>query len=99
MSDLDVVIAIITFRSAALTIDCLRSIDTERLTPGLRVRVVVVDNDSGDAPMIAEAIEANSWSLWVKLVRAPRNGGFAYGNNLAIQRAYEVEPPDYVYLL
>jgi N-acetylglucosaminyl-diphospho-decaprenol L-rhamnosyltransferase len=32
-------------------------------------------------------------------VKAPKNGGFAYGNNLAIQRAYEVGPPDYVYLL
>jgi GT2 family glycosyltransferase len=99
MSDLDVAIAIVTYRSAALTIDCLRSIEPERVTSGMRIRVVVVDNASEDAPMIAEAIEANSWSSWVTLIKAPRNGGFAYGNNLAIQRAYELGSPDYVYLL
>jgi GT2 family glycosyltransferase len=99
MNDINIVIAIVTYRSATLAIDCLRSIDPERLTPGIRVRAVVVDNASGDAQIIAEAIEVNSWSSWVTLIRAPRNGGFAYGNNLAIQWAYEVAPPDYVYLL
>jgi len=99
MSDLDVATAIVTYRSAALTIDCLRSIEPERSTPGMRIRAIVVDNASGDAPMIAEAIEANSWSSWVTLIEAPRNGGFAYGNNLAIQRAYEDGPPDYIHLL
>jgi len=99
MSDLDVAIAIVTYRSAALTIDCLRSIEPERSTPGMRIRVVVVDNASEDAPTIAETVAANSWSSWVTLIKAPRNGGFAYGNNLAIQRAYEDGAPDYVYLL
>ncbi len=99
MSDLDVAIAIVTYRSAALTIDCLRSIEPERLTSGIRIRVVVVDNASDDAPMITEAIEANSWSSWVTLITAPRNGGFAYGNNLAIQCAYETGSPDYFHLL
>jgi N-acetylglucosaminyl-diphospho-decaprenol L-rhamnosyltransferase len=99
MNDMNIAIAIVTYQSANLTIDCLRSIDLDRLTPGIRVQVIVVDNASGDAPVIAEAIEANSWSSWVTLIRAPRNGGFAYGNNLAIQCAYVVGPPDYVYLL
>ncbi len=99
MSDFDVAIAIVTYRSAALTIDCLRSIEPERMTPGVRIRVVVVDNLSGDAPEIAKAIDANCWSSWVTLVTAPLNGGFAYGNNVAIRCAYELKPPDYVYLL
>jgi hypothetical protein len=99
MSDLEVAVAIVTYRSAAFTIDCLRSIEPERLTAGMRIRVIVVDNASGDAVVIARAIEENSWSSWVTLVKAQRNGGFAYGNNLAFQRAYEVGPPDYVYLL
>ena len=64
-----------------------------------RIRVVVVDNASGDAPAIAEAIEKNSWSSWVTLVRAPRNGGFAYGNNLAFRVAQEDGTPDYFHLL
>ncbi len=99
MSDLDVAVAIVTYRTAALTIDCLRSIEPERSTPFMRIRVIVVDNASEDAPTIAQAIEANSWSSWVTLVTAPRNGGFAYGTNLAIRRAYQDGPPDYIHLL
>jgi N-acetylglucosaminyl-diphospho-decaprenol L-rhamnosyltransferase len=99
MKGLDVAIAIVSYQSAHLTIDCLRSIESERQTTRMRVRVIVVDNASADAPVIADAVVANSWSSWVTLLEAPRNGGFAYGNNLAIQRAYETGPPDYVYLV
>lgn len=99
MNEIDVAIAIVSYRSAELTIGCLRSIEAERSTPGLRIRAVVVDNASGDAPAIAEAIEANTWSSWVTLVRAPRNGGFAYGNNLAFRIAREEGPPNYFHLL
>ncbi len=98
MKEINVTIAIVTYRSADLTIGCLRSIEAERSMPGLRIRVVVVDNDSGDAPAIAKAIEANSWS-WVTLVRAPKNGGFAYGNNLAFRFARNDGPLDYLHLL
>ena len=99
MTEIDVAIAIVTYRSADLTIDCLRSIEAERSMPGVRIRAVVVDNASGDAPAIARAIETNSWSSWVTLVRAPRNGGFAYGNNLAFRIARTYRPPDYFHLL
>jgi GT2 family glycosyltransferase len=99
MKELDVAVAIVSYNSAGLTIDCLRSIEPERLTPGVRVRAIVVDNASGDAAEIGEAIAANSWSSWVTLIQTGRNGGFAYGNNLAIQEAYSERSPDYVYLL
>jgi len=36
---------------------------------------------------------------WVALVVAEKNGGFAYGNNLGIARAYEQHAPSYIYLL
>ncbi len=99
MNEIDVAIAIVSYQSAALTIDCLRSIAVDRSTPGVCIRVIVVDNASGDAPAIEEAIEANSWRSWVTLVAAPRNGGFAYGNNLAFRRACYDRPPDYFHLL
>lgn len=99
MNEIDVAIAIVSYRSAALTIDCLRSIDVERSTPGVSIRVIVVDNASGDAPAIAEAIQKNLWSSWVTLVQAPRNGGFAYGNNLAFRIAQDDGRPDYFHLL
>ena len=99
MAEIDIVVAIVSYRSAALTIECLQSIDADRTAPGLRIRTIVVDNASGDTPMIARAIEANSWSSWVTLIEAPRNGGFSYGNNLALRYAYEKQRPDYLHLL
>jgi N-acetylglucosaminyl-diphospho-decaprenol L-rhamnosyltransferase len=99
MKEIDVAVAIVSYKSAQLTIDCLGSIEAERSIGQTRIRVVVVDNASGDAPAIAEAIEKNSWLSWVTLVRAPRNGGFAYGNNLAFRVAQENGTPDYFHLL
>jgi N-acetylglucosaminyl-diphospho-decaprenol L-rhamnosyltransferase len=99
MSELDVAVVIVTYKTAALTIESLRSVDAERSAAGFTLRAVVVDNASGDAPSIAEAIESHGWGTWVTLVTAPKNGGFAYGNNLGIARAYETRVPSYIYLL
>jgi N-acetylglucosaminyl-diphospho-decaprenol L-rhamnosyltransferase len=99
MSAADVVIAIVSYKSAALTIECLRSIDAERSTPGVRIRAIVVDNASGDAPEIARSIEDNSWASWVTLATAPKNEGFGYGNNLAFRYAHDKGRPDYFHLL
>ena len=52
----NVVIAIVTYRSADLTIDCLRSIESERVSSEMRIRAIVVDNASGDTLAIAEAV-------------------------------------------
>jgi N-acetylglucosaminyl-diphospho-decaprenol L-rhamnosyltransferase len=99
MRVIDVAIAIVTYRSAALTIDCLSSVEAERASPGIRIRAIVVDNASGDAELIAKAIDKYGWWSWVTLVTAPKNGGFAYGNNLALKYAMLDEPPQYVHLL
>ena len=96
---LDIAVVIVSYKSAALTVDALRSLAGECATPGLAVRAVVVDNASGDAPEVAACIAANHWESWVSLVTAPRNGGFAYGNNLGLTHAYAAGRPDYVYLL
>lgn len=64
--------------------------------------VVVVDNASGDdsADRIERAIQGEGWGGWVRFVRAPRNGGFAYGNNIAIRAALQERPGlRYVHLL
>lgn len=95
----DIAVVIVTYKTAILTINCLRSISAERETSALNIRVVVVDNASGDTEEIAKAIESNDWSSWISVVTAPRNGGFAYGNNLGIGHAYMMKPPAYVHLL
>jgi N-acetylglucosaminyl-diphospho-decaprenol L-rhamnosyltransferase len=99
VKEIDVAVVIVTYRSAELAIECLASLEAERQRHGTKIRVVLVDNASGDMPLIERAVEQRDWSCWVTLVLAPRNGGFAYGNNLGIRRAYETRPPDYVYLL
>jgi N-acetylglucosaminyl-diphospho-decaprenol L-rhamnosyltransferase len=99
MSTLDVAIAIVTYKSAELTIDCLASIEAEKASSALNIMAIVVDNASGDGPVIAKVIEDRGWSPWVKLLVAPRNGGFAFGNNLAIQEADRMGPPAYCHLL
>ena len=99
MKVVDVAVAIVTYRSARLTIECLRSISAERSMSVLDIRAIVVDNASGDAPSIAEAIAENGWWSWVTLVTAPKNGGFAYGNNVALQHACRQGPPRYLHML
>ena len=99
MPYLDVAVVIVTYKSAQLTIEALRSVAAERSTAGLKIRAIVVDNASGDLPVIADAVAANGWSAWVTCVLAPMNGGFAFGNNLGIQQAYANGAPAYVHLL
>jgi len=96
---LDVAVAIVTYKSAALTVACLNSLCAEIKTCGLNVHVFVVDNDSGDLPVIRAACEAHDWSGWVTLILSPRNGGFAYGNNRALACAYARYQSRFFFLL
>jgi N-acetylglucosaminyl-diphospho-decaprenol L-rhamnosyltransferase len=100
MRSFDVAVVIVTYRTADLTIACVRSLQKERqASEEVAVRVVVVDNASGDAAVIRSALEAEGWQSWVTLIEAPVNGGFAYGNNLGVQHACAEKSPDYVYVL
>jgi GT2 family glycosyltransferase len=60
--------------------ECLRAVRPEAAHPA-GVEVLVVDNASSDGS--AEMVEAEF--PWVRLLRSPRNGGFAYGNNQALR--------------
>jgi N-acetylglucosaminyl-diphospho-decaprenol L-rhamnosyltransferase len=99
MFDVQIAVVVVTYKSAELTVESLRSLQAERSTAGLNIRAIVVDNASGDFPAIVRAIELNDWISWVTPILAPKNGGFAYGNNLGIERAYADGPPAYIYLL
>lgn len=96
---MEIVVVIVSYRSATLTIEGIRALEPERANPSFRLRVAVVDNDSGDYPAIAAAIASNGWATWVSLIASPRNGGFAFGNNIGIGHAWAEGPSDYVYLL
>lgn len=91
----------VNYRTANLTIDCLRSLASEiQSVPG--TRVVVVDNASGDGSVakIRCAIDTEGWENWASLLPSNHNGGYAYGNNAAIRPALaSAHPPAYVLLL
>jgi GT2 family glycosyltransferase/serine acetyltransferase len=96
-----VLVVIVNYRTSQLTIDCLQSLqdEVERFPS---INVAVVDNLSGDhsVEQIQTAIADKNWQSWVSLVSADKNGGYSYGNNVAIRPALASEnPPDYVLLL
>ena len=100
-SQVDVLVVIVNYRSAALTVDCLASLaDEVRLQPG--VLVAVVENDSGpdQFAQIRAEVDRRGWGDWVRVVAADRNGGFAAGNNVAIRPALRwARPPALFWLL
>lgn len=96
-----VLIVIVNYRTARLTIECLASLESEvAATPGSSV--VVTDNASGDGSIdvIAAAIRDHGWASWASVMPLATNGGFAFGNNAAIRPALAAAPPpDFVWLL
>lgn len=98
---MSLLIVIVNYRTADLTIDCLRSLEPE--VCGLaKTRVAITDNGSpDDSPArIAAAVASHGWQDWATFVPLARNGGFAYGNNEAIRPALAgPSPPEYVLLL
>jgi N-acetylglucosaminyl-diphospho-decaprenol L-rhamnosyltransferase len=96
-----VLVVIVHYRTPALVIECLRSLDADLRAWG-NAQAVVIDNQSqdGSAARIGEAIAREGWSAWARVVESAVNGGFAYGNNQVIGPALaQAEPPDYFWLL
>lgn len=101
MAARSVLIVIVNYKTPALSIGAVESLEAEVRRHG-RARVVVVDNPSGDDSQerIGRALEERGWGDFASLVCAPVNGGFAYGNNLVVRTALASDdPPDFVWLL
>ncbi len=96
---ISVVIAIVNYRSAKLTLRALASLRSELEHPALALRAVVVENASGDEDELSREIPSR-FGDFATLVLSPTNGGFGAGNNLAIRHAFEQSSrPDYVLCL
>jgi GT2 family glycosyltransferase len=78
---MDLSIVILNYNTRELLRGCLRSLE-QADSGGRSIEVLVVDNASSDGS--ADMVEAEFPS--VTSIRSPRNGGFAYGNNLALAR-------------
>ena len=80
-------VSIVNYKSSLLVCNLLPTLisqldlDTDR--------IIVIDNKSPDNSVseIQSFIEKRNWQEFVKLIPAEVNGGFSYGNNLAIETA------------
>jgi N-acetylglucosaminyl-diphospho-decaprenol L-rhamnosyltransferase len=77
---MDLSIVILNYNTREHLRTCLSALRPECTAD---VEVLVVDNASTDGS--AEIVESEF--PWVTLIRSPRNGGFAFGNNQALRRA------------
>ena len=96
-----VLVVIVNYRTAELTINCLKSLIPElSLLPGMQVTVVDNNSEDDSVTQIQQAINTEGWGDWINLIASQHNGGFAYGNNLAIRPVLEsTYPADYYLLL
>lgn len=92
-------VAIVNYKTADLVKDCLKSLSNERVyLPNLKV--IIVDNDSSDDSLaeLSNFVNAKNLGSWVEVISSGRNGGFAFGNNVAIKRFLK-QDQDYIWLL
>lgn len=89
----------VNYRTADLTLEAVRAV--VRALEGIDGRVSVVDNDSGDGSYekLRDGVRSLGLADRVDVLASGRNGGFGFGNNVAIRAALASDdPPDYVYL-
>jgi N-acetylglucosaminyl-diphospho-decaprenol L-rhamnosyltransferase len=86
-------VVILNYNRADLLADCLASIYAHPTRCALEVWVV--DNASSDGS--AQAVRSSFPQA--RLIESPVNGGYAYGNNLALRAILAAGTPDYILLL
>lgn len=96
----DFLVVIVNYGTPNDVVECLASLESE--VADVQGCVAVVDNCSPDdsVSIIDDVIKTNNWSSWAQVFKADKNGGFAFGNNVAIREAMNSErPPKYFHLL
>lgn len=75
-------IIFVNYNTSQYIIDCIKSINEYEYSCK-DYEFIVVDNNSGDAGLS----KLKKKYSFIKLIKAPKNGGFAYGNNIGISVA------------
>jgi GT2 family glycosyltransferase len=85
MQPAHVLVVIVNYRTPALAVDAAAALEGEARARG-DVRVVIVDNASGDgsAEAIAAGISQRGMGDWCTAHPVTRNGGFSAGNNAGV---------------
>ena len=81
------VISIINFRTADMTLDCVRSVLADIGDLDVEVRVVDNRSDDGSTERIADWIAAQPAGTPVRLIRSETNSGFSGGHNQGMAAA------------
>jgi GT2 family glycosyltransferase len=95
---MDIGIVVLNYNTRDLLRECLHSLARTR---GAAIDVTVVDNASEDASaeMVRQEFPGGAYP-WVHLIASSKNGGYAYGNNLALREyVAQAEPPRALMLL
>ncbi|MFW6058705.1 MAG: glycosyltransferase family 2 protein [Phycisphaeraceae bacterium] len=93
-------IVIVCYKAADLTIDCLRSLSEQAPSlPG--VKVTVCENGTGDESVrtLKQAIVREGWDDWVTLKPIHPNRGFSGGNNAVLDEALQWDEPPELFML
>ena len=95
-SNTSVMISVLNWNSAEVTLECVASIASMTLDPSISVRTVVIDNGSkpADYQRLADGLDQER----VSLLRQETNLGFAGGHNIATRMAID-EGIDFIWLV
>ncbi len=96
-----VLVSIVNYKVSEYTKGAIRSL-LESVEDAGFFKVCVIDNDSQDGSfeILRDYVSERGWTETVRVIAAPKNGGFSYGNNLALLSSVEDGfVPDYLYLL
>lgn len=100
---LSVQVIIVSYRTAELVSRSLAALLEERkLAQKVNVKLTcyVIDNSGIDFESIDAYVKQHGFGDWVHVVKADRNGGFAYGNNRGFEYGFKHNPViDYFFLL
>lgn len=96
-----VLCSLLNWRTADMTIRALAALVREaRNVPGTRICVVDNDSQDGSFEKLKEAVDKNGWGDIADVVDSGYNGGFGFGNNVALRKGLAAkEHFDAFYLL
>lgn len=98
---LNLLVVIVCYKAAELTIDCLRSLEPE-IAAIDGAKVAICENGTGEESVatLRNAIDREGWSDWILLTVISPNRGFSGGNNVIIEEAMSrPHPPRHLLLL